>query len=130
GIIQGYFLSHYSAQKLGMTTTGNAGGIHHLQLKPTVQTQKDLLKQMGTGLLVTELMGQGVNLLTGDYSRGASGFWVENGVITYPVQDLTIAGRLQDMLAQILGIANDYRPNAPHSIGSILIEQMTVAGGE
>ena len=130
GIIQGYFLSHYSAQKLGMTTTGNAGGIHHLQLKPTVPTQKDLLKQMGTGLLVTELMGQGVNLLTGDYSRGASGFWVENGVIAYPVQDLTIAGRLQDMLAQILGIANDYRPNAPHSIGSILIEQMTVAGGE
>ena len=98
GIIQGYFLSHYSAQKLGMTTTGNAGGIHHLQLKPTVPTQKDLLKQMGTGLLITELMGQGVNLLTGDYSRGASGFWVENGVIAYPMQDLTIAGRLQDIV--------------------------------
>ena len=91
-------------------------------------TQKDLLKQMGTGLIVTELMGQGVNLLTGDYSRGASGFWVENGVIAYPVEEITIAGRLQDMYAQVLGIADDAREHASHSVGSILIEQMTVAG--
>ncbi|MBR3482699.1 MAG: metalloprotease PmbA [Neisseriaceae bacterium] len=128
GVICGYFLSTYSARKLGLTTTGNAGGVHHLCLKPTVATQKDLLKQMGTGLIVTELMGQGVNLLTGDYSRGASGFWVENGVIAYPVEEITIAGRLQDMYAQVLGIADDAREHASHSVGSILIEQMTVAG--
>ncbi|MBR5675520.1 MAG: metalloprotease PmbA [Neisseriaceae bacterium] len=128
GVIQGYFLSSYSARKLGLTTTGNAGGVHHLCLNPTVSTQQDLLKQMGTGLLVTELMGQGVNLLTGDYSRGASGFWVENGVIAYPVEEITIAGRLQDMFAQIIGIANDARPHSSHSVGSILVEQMTVAG--
>ena len=128
GVVQGYFLSTYSARKLGLTTTGNAGGVHHLCLKSTVATQQDLLKQMGTGLIVTELMGQGVNLLTGDYSRGASGFWVENGVIAYPVEEITIAGRLQDMFAQVLGIADDARKHAAHSVGSILIEQMTVAG--
>ncbi|MDO4997429.1 MAG: metalloprotease PmbA [Neisseria sp.] len=128
GIVQGYFLSSYSARKLGMQTTANAGGAHNLLLNHTVGTQADLLKQMGTGLLVTELMGQGVNMLTGDYSRGAAGFWVENGIIQYPVEEITIAARLQDMLLNIAGVANDALRRSSHKVGSILLESMTVAG--
>ncbi|SSY80486.1 metalloprotease PmbA [Alysiella crassa] len=128
GVVRGYFLSSYSARKLGLQTTGNAGGAHNLYLNHTVATQTDLLKQMGSGLLVTELMGQGVNMLTGDYSRGAAGFWVENGVIAYPVSEITIAGRLQDMLLSIQGISDDSLRRSSGKIGSILVGNMTVAG--
>ena len=128
GVIQGYFLSSYSARKLGLATTGNAGGAHNLILNATCPTQAGLLRQMGSGLLVTELMGQGVNMLTGDYSRGAAGFWVENGVIQYPVEEITVAGRLQDMFADIAGVADDALRRSSHKVGSILIGSMTVAG--
>lgn len=128
GVIQGYFLSSYSARKLGMQTTANAGGAHNLYLNHTHAAQSDLLKEMGTGLLVTELMGQGVNMLTGDYSRGAAGFWVENGVITHPVEEITIAGRLQDMYMNIVGVADDALKRSTNKIGSVLIQEMTVAG--
>ncbi|OSI11166.1 metalloprotease PmbA [Neisseria zoodegmatis] len=128
GIIQGYFLSSYSARKLGMQTTANAGGAHNLYLNHTHAAQSDLLKEMGTGLLVTELMGQGVNMLTGDYSRGAAGFWVENGVIAYPVEEITIAGHLQDMYLNIVGVADDALKRSTNKIGSVLISEMTVAG--
>ncbi|MDO5058743.1 MAG: metalloprotease PmbA [Neisseria sp.] len=128
GIVQGYFLSSYSARKLGMQTTANAGGAHNLLLNSTCPSQADLLKQMDTGLLVTELMGQGVNMLTGDYSRGAAGFWVENGVIQYPVEEITIAGRLQDMLLDIEGVADDALRRSSHKVGSILVGKMMVAG--
>ena len=128
GIVEGYFLSSYSARKLSMQTTGNAGGPHNLYLAPTHAAQADLLKEMGTGLLVTELMGQGVNTITGDYSRGAAGFWVENGVIAHSVHEITIAGRLQDMYLNIAGIADDALRRSPNKIGSILIAEMTVAG--
>jgi PmbA protein len=133
GVVQGYFLSTYSARKLGMVTTGNAGGTHHLRLVSTMTKKSDsfdgMLKKMGTGLLVTELMGQGVNYVTGDYSRGASGFWVENGVIQYPVEEITIAGNMQQMLAQIVAIGADSIERGGKQTGSILIENMTVAGG-
>lgn len=128
GVVNGYFLSSYSARKLGMVSTANAGGAHNLYLTPTHTKQADLLRQMGTGLLVTELMGQGVNTITGDYSRGAAGFWVENGVIAYPVEEITIASCLQDMLMNMVGAADDALKRSAHKIGSILIEQMTVAG--
>ena len=128
GVVQGYFLSSYSARKLGMHTTGNAGGAHNLLLNTTCSQQTELLQQMGTGLLVTELMGQGVNMLTGDYSRGAAGFWVENGVIQYPVEEITIAARLQDMLLNIVGVADDALRRSSHKVGSILIGEMMVAG--
>ena len=128
GIIQGYFLSSYSARKLGLPTTANAGGAHNLILSHTHPSQAELLREMGSGLLVTELMGQGVNTLAGDYSRGAAGFGVENGQIAYPVQEITIASRLQDMLPNIAGAANDALKRSAHKTGSLLLEQMTVAG--
>ncbi|PIT10849.1 metalloprotease PmbA [Snodgrassella communis] len=128
GHVAGYFLSSYSARKLGMTTTGNAGGVHNLYLNHTHATQAELLQTMGTGLLVTELMGQGVNGITGDYSRGAAGFWVENGVIVYPVEGITIASRLQDMFMAMAGAADDALRRSTHKVGSILIDNMTVAG--
>lgn len=128
GIIQGYFLSSYSARKLGMQSTANAGGAHNLYLNHTHAAQSDLLKEMGTGLLVTELMGQGVNMLTGDYSRGAAGFWVENGVIAYPVEEITIAGHLQEMYLNIVGVSDDALKRSTNKIGSVLISEMTVAG--
>ena len=128
GILRGYVLSTYSARKLGLRSTGNAGGIHNLSITPSELNFEDLLKQMHTGLLVTELMGQGVNRVTGDYSRGASGFWVENGVIQYPVEEITIAGNLKEMFKNIVAIGNDvdYRGNI--RTGSILVEQMSIAG--
>lgn len=132
GVIQGYFLSSYSARKLGMKTTGNAGGSHNLRLSSESTAPGDdfaaMLKRMGTGLLVTELMGQGVNYVTGDYSRGASGYWVENGVIAYPVEEVTIAGNLKQMLRQIVAIGSDEIVRGTKKTGSILIESMTLAG--
>ncbi|MFT5642575.1 MAG: PmbA protein [Janthinobacterium sp.] len=133
GVLQGYFLSTYSARKLGMETTGNAGGSHNLSLTSSKTRKGDdfvaMLKKMGTGLLVTELMGQGTNYVTGDYSRGASGFWVENGVIQYPVEEITIAGNMKDMLMQIVAVGNDVLARGTKQTGSILIEKMVVAGG-
>jgi PmbA protein len=132
GVIQAYFLSSYSARKLGMKTTGNAGGSHNLRLTSELTQAKDdfvaMLQRMGSGLLVTELMGQGVNYVTGDYSRGASGYWVENGVIQYPVQEVTIAGNLKQMLQQIVAIGADEMVRGTKKTGSILIESMTLAG--
>jgi len=128
GILRGYVLSTYSARKLGMRSTGNAGGVHNLTIDPGEHDYQGMLKQLHTGLLVTELMGQGVNMVTGDYSRGAAGFWVENGEIQYPVEEITIAGNLKDMFRNIVAIGNDidYRGNI--RTGSILIERMSIAG--
>ncbi|WEF31300.1 metalloprotease PmbA [Pseudoduganella chitinolytica] len=132
GVLQGYFLSTYSARKLGMQTTGNAGGSHNLSLTSKLTQAGDdfagMLKKMGTGLLVTELMGQGTNYVTGDYSRGASGYWVENGIIQYPVEEITIAGNMKEMFQQIVGIGNDVLVRGTKQTGSILIEKMVVAG--
>ncbi|MFZ6778422.1 metalloprotease PmbA [Undibacterium sp. Ji83W] len=132
GVLQGYFLSTYSARKLGMQTTGNAGGSHNLSLTSSLTKRADnfvgMLKKMGTGLLVTELMGQGVNYVTGDYSRGASGYWVENGVIQYAVEEITIAGNMRDMFQQIVAVGNDALIRGTKQTGSILIENMIIAG--
>jgi PmbA protein len=132
GVVQGYFLSTYSARKLGMQTTGNAGGSHNLSMTSTRTEAGDdfaaMLKKMDTGLLVTELMGQGVNYVTGDYSRGASGYWVEGGVIRYPVEEITIAGNMKTMFEQIVAIGADTLVRGTKQVGSVLIESMTVAG--
>jgi len=128
GVLQGYFLSTYSARKLGMKTTGNAGGSHNLIVKPGRHDLKGLLREMGTGLLVTELLGQGVNYVTGDYSRGAAGYWVEKGEIAYPVEEITIAGNLRDMFRGIVGIGNDHLVGSAKQVGSILIDRLTIAG--
>ncbi len=132
GKVQGYFLSSYSARKLGMTTTGNAGGSHNLVMTSNqTRSQDDLqamLKKLGTGLFVIELMGQGINYVTGDYSRGASGFWVEKGEIAYPVQEITIAGNMKDMLMGIQAIGADAYNYGAKTIGSVLINRMKVAG--
>ncbi|WP_440026249.1 metalloprotease PmbA [Chromobacterium amazonense] len=130
GVLQGYLLSSYSARKLGMQTTGNAGGAHNLVVHSTGESVDELLSQMGSGLLVTELLGQGVNTVTGDYSRGAAGFWVENGVIAYPVEEITIAGNLRDMFLNIEAVANDTLDRGGRRIGSVLIGGMMVAGEE
>lgn len=132
GVLQGYFLSSYSARKLGMETTGSAGGSHNLFMSSSrtqaSDTLEGMLKKMGTGLLVTELIGQGVNYLTGDYSRGAFGYWVENGVIQHAVEEVTIAGNLADMFMQIVAIGADDLNRGSKTTGSILIEGMSVAG--
>ena len=128
GVVQGYFLSSYSARKLGMKSTGNAGGNHNLLLRDTGLDRPQLLKQMGRGLLVTELMGQGINMVTGDYSRGAAGFWIEDGAIAYPVHEITIAGNLKDMFLGIAAIGNDIDRRGSRQCGSVLLERMTVAG--
>ena len=132
GVVLGYFLSSYSARKLGMKTTGNAGGSHNLTLSSTQTRVADdfagMIRKMDRGLLVTELMGQGTNFVTGDYSRGASGYWVENGVIQYPVEEITIAGNMKDMFQQIVAVGNDVLSRGNKSTGSILIENMVVAG--
>lgn len=132
GVVQGYFLSTYSARKLGMKTTGNAGGSHNLSLVSSLTKPGDdfkaMLRKLDTGLLVTELMGQGVNYVTGDYSRGASGYWVERGVIQYPVEEITIAGNMKDMLRQIVAVGTDRLIRGTRETGSVLIESMTVAG--
>ncbi len=127
GVLQGYVLGSYSARKLGMQTTGNAGGNHNLIVQSGSQDFAGLLKQMGTGLLVTELLGSGINMVTGDYSRGAAGFWVENGVIAHSVEEITIASNMADMLKMIVAIGNDVCIQGSKQVGSILIERMTVA---
>ncbi len=128
GILQQYILSSYSARKLGLKTTANQGGVFNLTVDATAGDLADLLKQMDTGLFVTELMGQGVNILTGDYSRGASGFWVEKGEIQYPVEEITIAGNLKHMFQHIVSIGTDVNPNSATHCGSILIDEMMIAG--
>lgn len=132
GVLTGYVLSTYSARKLGLKTTGNAGGVHNLLIDSGSSTGAHdyaaLLKQMRRGLVVTELMGSGVNGVTGDYSRGAAGFWVENGELAYPVHEITIAGNLKDMLKNIIAVGSDVDARGGIRIGSILLESMTVAG--
>ena len=128
GVLQSYVLSTYSARKLGLRSTGNSGGIHNLIIEPGNLDLPELLRRMDTGLLVTELMGQGVNMVTGDYSRGASGFWVERGEIRFPVEEITIAGNLREMFMNILDVGNDVDLRGNTRSGSILIERMTVAG--
>ena len=128
GVVQGYFLGTYSARKLGMKSTGNDGGNHNLELGDTGSDFAGMLKALGTGLLVTELMGHGINNVTGDYSRGAAGFWVEKGEIAYPVQEITIAGNLKDMFRGITAVGNDVVRRASRYCGSILIDRMTIAG--
>jgi len=131
GVLQGYFLSTYTARKLGMQTTGNAGGSHNLIVAPSPDAPADfagLLKAFGSGLLVTELLGHGINYVTGDYSRGAAGFWVENGEIAFPVHEITIAGNLKDMFAGIEAVGRDVVTRGARSVGSIVVNRMTVAG--
>ena len=131
GVLQGYVLGSYSARKLGLKTTGNAGGIHNLLVTASdgaTGSFEQLLQRMGEGLFVTELMGPGVNGVTGDYSRGASGFWVANGAIAYPVHELTIAGNLRDMLRGVVAVGSDVDSQGAICTGSVLIESMTIAG--
>jgi len=128
GVLQGYFLSAYSARKLGMQTTGNAGGSHNLRVLPGSDDFDALLRRMDRGLVVTELLGHGVNYVTGDYSRGAAGFWVEKGRIKHPVEEITIAGNLRDMFRNIVAVGNDALPRGAKHCGPILIERMKVAG--
>jgi PmbA protein len=131
GVLQGYFLSTYTARKLGMQTTGNAGGSHNLLVAPSPAAPADIagmLRAMGTGLLVTELLGHGINYITGDYSRGAAGYWVEGGEIAYPVHEITVAGNLRDMFTGIEMIGRDVVTRGSRTVGSIVVNRMTVAG--
>jgi len=128
GVLEGYFLGSYSARKLGMKSTGNAGGHHNLVVRPGRLDFRGMLREMGTGLLVTELLGHGINLVTGDYSRGAAGYWVEGGEVRYPVEEITIAGNLRDMFKGIAAVGGDVLVRSGRSCGSILIDNMTIAG--
>ena len=128
GVLRGWLLGSYAARKLGLTSTGNASGAYNVVVPPGTQDFEALLKDMGTGLLVTGLMGQGVNLVTGDYSRGAEGFWVENGEIQYPVDEVTIAGNLATMYRQIAAVGRDVDTRGAVRVGSLLVEGMTIAG--
>jgi PmbA protein len=130
GVLDGYVLGSYSARKLKLKTTGNAGGVHNLLVSAPGASHDfaGLLSQMGDGLYVTELMGQGVNGVTGDYSRGASGFWVENGAVAYPVHEITIAGNLRDMLRNIVAVGTDVDIQGAIRCGSVVVEGMTIAG--
>ena len=128
GVLQGYFLGSYSARKLGMKSTGNAGGHHNLVLKSDGPNFAGMLKKMGRGLLVTELLGQGINMVTGDYSRGAAGYWVDGGEIQFPVEEITIAGNLRDMFKGIASVGGDVLVRSGRECGSILIDRMTIAG--
>ncbi|WP_392566762.1 metalloprotease PmbA [Utexia brackfieldae] len=128
GVVSTYLLGNYSARKLGLITTGHASGIHNWQISPNHGAFEDMLKLMDRGLLVTSLMGQGVNMITGDYSRGASGFWVKNGQIQYPVNEVTIAGNLSEMFNQIIAIGRDTEMRGRIQTGSVLIENMSIAG--
>ena len=127
-MLGGYFLSTYSARKLGMQTTGNAGGSHNLILHSGSRSLADMIGSIKRGLLVTELLGHGVNYVTGDYSRGAAGYWIENGEIAYPVQEITIAGNLRDMFMGIKEIGADALIRGSKQSGSILIDRMRIAG--
>ncbi|HVF64413.1 MAG TPA: metalloprotease PmbA [Casimicrobiaceae bacterium] len=128
GVLRGYFLGSYSARKLGLTTTANAGGAHNLIIEPGGDDLPALLKRMGRGLFVTEQLGHGVNLVTGDFSRGAAGFWIENGEIAYPVEEITIAGNLKDIFRGIVAVGRDVDRRGSRHVGSILVDRMTVAG--
>ena len=129
GVLQTYLLTSYSGRKMGMQSTGHAGGIHNWLVKPNLTGGLTaLLRQMGTGLLVTDIMGQGVKIVTGDYSRGAAGFWVENGEIQYPVAEITIASQLQDMLKNIVAVADDVEHRSNIQTGSILLDKMKISG--
>ena len=127
GVLQGWLLGSYSARKLGLESTGNAGGVFNLVVKPGTENFDALVRRMHSGLIVTELLGHGVNGVTGDYSRGAAGFWVENGEIAYPVQELTIAGNLADMFRNIVALGSDVDPLPSTRTGSVLIGNMTIA---
>jgi PmbA protein len=128
GVLQEYVLDSYSARKLGTVTTGNAGGVHNLVVEPGKQTFDQLAASVKKGLLVTEMMGHGVNIVTGDYSRGASGFWIENGEIQYPVEEITVAANLKDMFMSIIAVANDVDVRGNIRTGSVLVDNMMVAG--
>ena len=128
GVLRGYVLDSYSARKLGVPTTGNAGGVHNLTVAAGSKSFEELLAEMGTGLLITELLGMGINIVTGDYSRGAAGFWVEDGALAYPVEEITIAGNLADMFLGIREVGADVDARGAIRTGSLLIERMTVAG--
>ncbi len=128
GVLATYLLTSYAARKMDMTPTGHAGGIHNWYIQSTGQDFEQMLKALGTGLLVTEVMGQGVNIVTGDYSRGAAGFWVENGQIQFPVSEITIASNLKEMFKQIVAVGNDVETRSQIQTGSILLESMKVAG--
>jgi PmbA protein len=128
GILEGYFLGSYSARKLGLKSTGSAGGNHNLVLRPSGPGLPGMLKKLGRGLLVTELLGQGINLVTGDYSRGAAGYWVEGGEIAYPVEEVTVAGNLRHMFLGIAAAGSDVAVRGSHQCGSILVDGMTIAG--
>ena len=128
GVLQGYFLSAYTARKLGLQTTANAGGSHNLVIEPGALDRAALLRRMGRGLLLTEVLGHGINYVTGDYSRGAAGFWVEDGQIAHPVEEITIASNLRDMFAGIVAVGSDVLVRGSKQTGSILVERMTIAG--
>jgi PmbA protein len=128
GVLQGYVLSSYSARKLGLQTTGNAGGVHNLTIETGKQTLAELIGEMNTGLLITDLIGFGVNQVTGDYSRGASGFWIEHGEVRFPVEEITVAGNLKDIYQRIVAIGNDVDHRGNILTGSVLVDNMTVAG--
>jgi PmbA protein len=128
GVLDGYLLDAYSARKLGLATTGNAGGVHNLIVQGHMLDPRTLLRKLGTGLLVTEMMGQGVNPVTGDYSRGAAGFWVENGEVTRPVHEITVAGNLRAMYRGIVAVGEDVDRRGAIHCGSLLIDEMTIAG--
>ena len=132
GVLEGYFLGSYAARKLGMQSTGNAGGHHNLVLRWKSRERAPdfagMLRRMGRGLLVTELLGHGINLVTGDYSRGAAGYWVEGGEIRFPVEEITIAGNLREMFKGIVAVGGDVLVRSGRESGSILIENMTIAG--
>jgi PmbA protein len=128
GVLDGYLLDSYSARKLGLVTTGNAGGVHNLVVQGRMLDPKSLLRQLGTGLLVTEMMGQGVNGVTGDYSRGAAGFWVENGEVARAVHEITVAGNLREMFRGIVALGDDVDRRGSIHCGSLLIDEMTIAG--
>jgi len=129
GVVDNYILSAYSARRLSMQTTGNAGGVRNVRIEGELSPYSELLKQMGSGVMVTQLMGQGVNAVTGDYSRGASGFWVENGELAYPIENFTIASNLKDMFLGVAGIGNDVDLRGNICCGSLLIDEMTIATG-
>jgi PmbA protein len=128
GILRTYLLDAYSARRLGLTTTGNAGGVHNLHIEPGEWDRAGLLREMGTGLFVTELLGHGTNPVTGDYSRGAAGFWVEGGEIQFPVEEITIAGNLKEMFMGLVAVGNDCDFPGSTRTGSWLIREMTIAG--
>jgi PmbA protein len=129
-VLEGYVLGSYSARRLGLRTTGNAGGLHNLLVASADGglPEAQFLQRLGTGLLVTELMGQGVNGVTGDYSRGASGFWVENGALVHPVHEITVAGNLKQMYREIAALGADVDSRGGIRVGSVLISEMTIAG--